>query len=103
MASFRSNPPEKLGGLNVIKVKDYLSSEERNLVTGEKSKIDLPKSNVMQFITEGENLISARPSGTEPKIKYYISVNAGIGVKENYEEKLQEAEKLIYSIKQDLH
>lgn len=103
MASFRKNPPETLGGKKVVKVKDYLASEETNLANGEKKPIDLPKSNVMQFVTEDEHIISARPSGTEPKIKYYISVNVvGVGGQGNYEEKLQEAKELIQQIKQDL-
>lgn len=102
MTSFRKNPPETLGGKKVVKVRDYLKVEETNLHTSEKKPIDLPKSNVMQFITEGEHTISARLSGTEPKIKYYISVNAGFWEKGKLESKLQEAEELIHLIKQDL-
>lgn len=102
MASFRSNPPEKLGGMKVIRVKDYLRSEEHDLVTGEKSKIDLPKSNVMQFITQGENIISARPSGTEPKIKYYISVNGTLDSPENVARIDKELTQRLTLIKNDL-
>ncbi|TVQ84102.1 MAG: phospho-sugar mutase, partial [Bacteroidetes bacterium] len=63
---------------------------------------DLPKSNVLQFLTEGGNLISARPSGTEPKIKFYISVNTHLDSPDNYYEKEKELKSLIQAIKKDL-
>lgn len=75
MQAYRKNPPKELGGYKVICVKDYLTSKEYYLESGKEIAIQLPKSNVMQFITDDEFVITARPSGTEPKIKYYISVN----------------------------
>lgn len=88
MDGFRSNPPQKLGNSKVATIKDYLSSEEKNLRDGKIQKIDLPKSNVLQFITEDGSIISARPSGTEPKIKFYCSVNMTISQRTKYDEKV---------------
>jgi phosphoglucomutase len=76
MEDFRKNPPAKLGDSPLVMVKDYESSVETNLKTGEKKKILLPKSNVLQFFAEDGSKISIRPSGTEPKIKFYFGVKA---------------------------
>jgi len=76
MKEFRNNPPEVLGNSPLVIVKDYLSSEEKNLKTGKKKEIHLPKSNVLQFFAEDGCKISIRPSGTEPKIKFYFGVKA---------------------------
>lgn len=75
MAGFRSNPPKNLARSPVTKLLDYDSLEAQNLENGETTKIDLPKSNVLQFYTADGSKVSARPSGTEPKIKFYFSVN----------------------------
>jgi phosphoglucomutase len=78
MNSYRSDPPVTLGGEKVILMKDYLDGSELDIPQATKTGIDFPVSNVLQFITETGSVISARPSGTEPKIKFYISVNAEI-------------------------
>src|SRR5690606_12830314 len=70
MEKFRKNPPKSLNGSTVVSLLDYDSGEEKNLLSGEKKKIDLPRSNVLQFLLEDGSKISARPSGTEPKIKF---------------------------------
>lgn len=75
MEGFRNNPPKTLNGSPVTMLLDYELQKGRNLQTGEEWTIDLPKSNVLQFILEDDSKISARPSGTEPKIKFYFSVN----------------------------
>jgi len=75
MQGFRDNPPRVIAGSKVKELLDYQLQEKKDLATGETEKIDLPKSNVLQFITEDGSKISARPSGTEPKIKFYFSVN----------------------------
>ncbi|MBZ5856216.1 phospho-sugar mutase [Flavihumibacter profundi] len=75
MEGFRKNPPKTLNGSAVTMLLDYELQKGRNLQTGEEWTIDLPKSNVLQFILEDDSKISARPSGTEPKIKFYFSVN----------------------------
>lgn len=75
MEGYRSNPPKSINGSPVVMLLDYELRKGRNLQTGEEWSIELPKSNVLQFILEDDSKISARPSGTEPKIKFYFSVN----------------------------
>ncbi|TMI98156.1 MAG: phospho-sugar mutase [Bacteroidetes bacterium] len=75
MAVFRNNPPKTLAGSDVVQLLDYELKKGKNLKTGEEWQIKLPKSNVLQFILADGSKISARPSGTEPKIKFYFSVN----------------------------
>ncbi|MFT4024361.1 MAG: phospho-sugar mutase [Flavihumibacter sp.] len=75
MEGYRSNPPKTINGSAVVMLLDYELRKGRNLQTGEEWTIDLPKSNVLQFVLEDDSKISARPSGTEPKIKFYFSVN----------------------------
>ncbi len=75
MKEFRDNPPKEIAGSAVVELYDYEMQEMKNLKTGSIEKIQLPKSNVLQFITEDGSKISARPSGTEPKIKFYFSVH----------------------------
>ncbi|HEV8269709.1 MAG TPA: phospho-sugar mutase [Chitinophagaceae bacterium] len=75
MAGFRNKPPKKLAGSNVVQLLDYELKKGKNLKTGEEWQIKLPKSNVLQFVLADGSKISARPSGTEPKIKFYFSVN----------------------------
>lgn len=86
MAGFRSNPPQTFAGSKVVEVMDYQSSKSKNLVSGVECDIDLPKSNVLQFVLEDGSKISARPSGTEPKIKFYISVNTALESVAQYDE-----------------
>jgi len=76
MSAYRSNPPATINGSPVVELLDYELRNGRNLQTGESWKIDLPQSNVLQFILADGSKISARPSGTEPKIKFYFSVHA---------------------------
>lgn len=85
METYRSNPPKKLAGLDVIQLLDYDTQQSRNLQTGESAPILLPRSNVLQFILEDGSKISARPSGTEPKIKFYFSVNEPLSDTSAYE------------------
>ena len=86
MEKFRNNPPAELGGSKVITLKDYEKSIETDLVKNTTKPIELPTSDVLQFITEDGSIISARPSGTEPKIKFYCSVNGKLASKEAYAE-----------------
>ena len=76
MEGFRNNPPSTIAGEKVIRILDYKTGREKNLETGATSTISQPKSDVLQFYTKEGAKISVRPSGTEPKIKFYISVNA---------------------------
>lgn len=78
MDAFRNNPPSSLAGVAVEQLLDYECRKGKNLITGEEWDITLPKSNVLQFrLTDGSK-VSARPSGTEPKIKFYFSVNTSL-------------------------
>jgi len=85
MKNFRSNPPEKINNSKVILIKDYLTLEEKNILSGNNNKILLPKSDVLQFITEDGSKISIRPSGTEPKIKFYFGVNEKLKNKNDFD------------------
>jgi phosphoglucomutase len=76
MEGYRSNPPQTIDGAAVNELLDYELQVGKNLISGETWTIDLPKSNVLQFVLADGTKISARPSGTEPKIKFYFSVNA---------------------------
>lgn len=82
MERFRNDPPKVLNGIAVAELLDYEKSEARNLLTDTVSPILLPKSNVLQFVLEDGSKISARPSGTEPKIKFYFSVKEKLESKE---------------------
>ncbi len=75
MSRYRENPPATINGSRVVKIFDYQLQYVTTLATGERTPIDLPKSNVLQFLLEDGSRISARPSGTEPKIKFYFSVH----------------------------
>lgn len=86
MEKFRNNPPAQLGGSKVTTLKDYELRTETDLTNNTSKPLELPKSDVLQFITEDGSTISARPSGTEPKIKFYCSVNAPLADKAQFKE-----------------
>ena len=85
MEDYRQSPPTTIDGEAVTTLLDYELQVGKNLATGETWKIDLPKSNVLQFITANGSKISARPSGTEPKIKFYFSVNTKLKDKASFD------------------
>lgn len=85
MHDFRADTPARLAGEKVVRVRDYGQALETNLETGEKRSLDLPKSNVVQMITEAGTKVTARPSGTEPKIKFYVSVNSKLNQGADFE------------------
>lgn len=104
MKDFRANPPKSLGGSNVTVIKDYADLNETNLVTGEKTKLDFPTtSNVLQFFTADGTKISIRPSGTEPKIKFYIEVRETMTSPDMFDEVNAKAETKINAIRHDLN
>ena len=86
MIDLRQNPLKEINGQRVIMVEDYQSSIALNLLDGSESTMDIPKSNVLIYYTEDGSKICARPSGTEPKIKFYISVNAEIESVSDFDE-----------------
>ena len=86
MQGYRDNPPATIDGVAVAELLDYDLQTGKNLQTGESWKIDLPKSNVLQFVLNDGTKISARPSGTEPKIKFYFTVNTKLASAEKFAE-----------------
>jgi phosphoglucomutase len=102
MAGYRLNTPTKLGGSPVVVLKDYQTQQEKNLITGKITPINLPAANVLQFVTEDGSIVSARPSGTEPKIKFYCSVNTKLKNRDQYAEKSVEMGQKIDALLKDL-
>ena len=103
MKNFRENPPKSLAGSPVVVIKDYADLNCKNLVTGEVSKMNFPTtSNVLQFFTEAGDKVSVRPSGTEPKIKFYVEVREDMPSKDKYEETVVKAEEKIKKVLADL-
>lgn len=102
MEALRTTPPQTLGGGKVVTIKDYLSSESTDISSGEKTKIDLPSSNVLQFFTADGSIVSARPSGTEPKIKFYCSVNDELADRASFKAKEKSLDAKIDRIMSDL-
>lgn len=86
LSDMRNNPITEIDGEKIESLCDYDASTKKNLITGDVTKIDLPKSNVLIYQTESGTRIAARPSGTEPKIKFYFSVNAPLDTAKNAEE-----------------
>lgn len=103
MESYRNNPPKKINGSPVVQLLDYEMRKGRNLQTGADWEIKLPKSNVLQFILADGSKISARPSGTEPKIKFYFSVNTKLDNVGNFETVEKELNDRIQGIIKDLN
>jgi phosphoglucomutase len=85
MMDLRNHPPKEINGSKVVLIKDYKEQTAKNLLTDTTEKIDLPKSNVLQFFTEDGSKITARPSGTEPKIKFYFGVKGELKSKADFD------------------
>jgi len=103
MDGFRNNPPATIDGAQVVQLLDYELQKGSNPSTGETWPILLPKSNVLQFITSDGSKISARPSGTEPKIKFYLSVKSTLANKADFDGVYAELEQKIKRIIVDMH
>lgn len=103
MKEFRENPPKELAGSPLAVIKDYSDLNCRNLKTGEVTKLDFPTtSNVLQFFTEAGDKVSIRPSGTEPKIKFYVEVREDMKNASEYEACVLKAEEHIDQVLRDL-
>ncbi|MCF0218309.1 MAG: phospho-sugar mutase [Muribaculaceae bacterium] len=103
MRNFRANAPKSLGGSPVTIVKDYDSLNQFDATTGTTSKMDMPTtSNVLQYFTADGSKVSIRPSGTEPKIKFYVEVRVPMKAVEDYDKCIAEAEEKIKAVKADL-
>jgi len=103
MEGYRKNPPAKINNSPVVELLDYELRKGKNLQTGKEWDISLPKSNVLQFILADGTKISARPSGTEPKIKFYFSVNTKLDKAENYERVNAELDGRIKNVIKDMN
>lgn len=103
MDNFRNNPIKSLAGSAVVKINDFETLETKDVVTGQVSKLDMPTtSNVLQYFTEDKTKVSIRPSGTEPKIKFYIETKATLSSREDYDKVNAEVDKKIDQICKDL-
>ncbi len=102
MANFRANPPKILGGSPVTVLKDYQTQTVHFQDTGKSESTNLPTSNVLQFITDDGSIISARPSGTEPKIKFYCSVNGELDSRDDYPLQAEKLDQKITVLLKDL-
>ena len=103
MKKFRATPHKELGGSPVVTIKDYGALEETDTTTGTKKKLDMPTtSNVLQYFTADRTKVSIRPSGTEPKIKFYIEVHGKMDSVADYDKANEEANAKIERIKKEL-
>ena len=102
MRDYRNNPPQEIDGEKVVCIKDYQVLESKDLVSGKVTKINLPKSNVLQFFTDKGNKITVRPSGTEPKIKFYFGVKGELCCKECFDQTNDALDGKIESIKRSM-
>ena len=103
MTNFRENTPKSLHGIEVVSLRDYQKGHEVDLESGKKTTLDFPKSNVLQFFLADGSKVSARPSGTEPKIKFYVSVKGELKNKANFEESFSKLKDKIEAIIDDLN
>jgi len=102
MKGYRSNPPAVINNSKVVKINDYETLVSTDCLTGKKTRIDLLKSDVLQFFLEDGSKISVRPSGTEPKIKFYFSVNTKLESATKFEETEKFLDKRIQGIITDM-
>jgi phosphoglucomutase len=98
MDIYRNNPPKMINNSEVVQLLDYEMKRGKNLKTGDSWDINLPKSNVLQFVLADGSKISARPSGTEPKIKFYFSVNTKLDSADDFEKELKRLDEKIEEI-----
>ena len=100
MADYRSNPPKEIAGSPVVTIKDYKTLKATNVKEGTISDLEMPAtSNVLQFFTEDGTKISVRPSGTEPKIKFYIEVRGEMKTREAYNQVVENAQQKIDAVR----
>ena len=103
MKDYRSNPPQTIDGSKVIRINDYQTHESLDVVSGKKTMLDLPKSNVLQFFCENGNKITVRPSGTEPKIKFYFGVKESLASIADFDKTNAMLDARIESIKKSMN
>jgi phosphoglucomutase len=98
MEKFRNNPPAEIIGSKVVRLADYKLLIDKDLITGKEKPLDFPKSDVLQFFLADGSKVSVRPSGTEPKIKYYISVNTRLASRNDFEKETKVLDQKIKGI-----
>ena len=103
MKDYRENPPKEIDGEKVVCIKDYKLHESTDTVTGKKETINLPASNVLQYFTEKGNKVTVRPSGTEPKIKFYFGVKGELPNKEGFDKTNAALDAKIEEIKKSMN
>jgi len=102
MENFRKSPPQTIGSSSVEIIKDYLIEQEDYVISGDIEPTDLPRSNVIQFVMEDHTIITVRPSGTEPKIKFYFSVRQELLSKNDFEKVNIQLDKKIEALKEEM-
>lgn len=103
MRNFRENPPKELAGQTIVKILDYASLTSLDVASGKQSVLEMPTtSNVLQYYTDGGIKLSIRPSGTEPKIKFYICVKEPVSKREDLTKARQSAQTKIERITQEI-
>ncbi len=102
MTTLRNNPPQTVAGSPLVQLIDYENRIQTDILTGKQTPITLEKSDVLQFITRDGSKISARPSGTEPKIKFYVSVNEPLPRKEDFDAVMKKLQEKVQGIVRDM-
>ncbi len=102
MKDYRANPPKEINGSKVVRIRDIKSLEDKDMESGAVSPINLPSSNVLQFFTADGNKVTVRPSGTEPKIKFYFGVKECLSAKERFDETNANLDAKIEAIKKSM-
>lgn len=102
MSNFRNNPPAAIQNIPVVRMLDYSTLQEKNFETGKTSGLNFPTSDVLQFYLSDGSKVSVRPSGTEPKIKYYISVNTTLKSPEEFDAAQAKLDEKIKAIEKEL-
>lgn len=102
MINLRNRPPQKINNSKVVRIIDYQAGIEKDILKMKEKAVELPRSNVLQFFTEDGTKISARPSGTEPKIKFYFSVNDKLASKEDFDKTTEALDRRIDAVIEDM-
>lgn len=102
MTQLRSDPPSEFGGIKLLRIEDYQTSSSLDIQTQKKHSLDLPKANVLIFFLDDGSRIALRPSGTEPKIKFYFSVQAAFDSNKTWQEQQKALDKKINRFLNDL-
>ncbi len=103
LKDFKDNPVKSVQGSDLLYIEDYNTSKVKNVQTGEEKDMDIPKSNVLIYETEDGTRIAARPSGTEPKVKFYISTNANLERSEDFKSVNSQLEAKLDGIRSELN